>query len=84
MVGGVIQVLVVQKLVGKVLVLGQDVDFVVVKCVIVGMQMMMVYKLFKLIVIEVVQFFVVFVKGDKLKFNVQYDNGKKKVDMVLL
>lgn len=70
MVGGVIQVFVVQYLVGKVLVFGQDVDLVVVKCVIVGMQMMIVYKLLKLIVSEVVKFVVDFVKGVKFVFNV--------------
>lgn len=70
MVGGVIQVFVVQYLVGNVLVFGQDVDLVVVKCVIVGMQMMIVYKLLKLIVSEVVKFVVDFVKGVKFVFNV--------------
>ncbi|WP_426399837.1 D-xylose ABC transporter substrate-binding protein [Ralstonia sp. R-29] len=82
--GGAIQALAAQKLAGKVPVSGQDADLAAVKRVIAGTQTMTVYKPLKLIASEAAQLSVSLAKGDKPKYNSQYDNGKKKVDTVLL
>jgi D-xylose transport system substrate-binding protein len=82
--GGAIQALAAQKLAGKVPVSGQDADLAAVKRVIAGTQTMTVYKPLKLIASEAAQLAVSLTKGEKPKFNAQYDNGKKKVDTVLL
>lgn len=82
--GGAIQALAAQKLAGKVPVSGQDADLAAVKRVIAGTQTMTVYKPLKLIATEAAQLSVALAKGDKPKYNAQYDNGKKKVDTVLL
>ncbi|ATG21507.1 D-xylose-binding periplasmic protein [Ralstonia mannitolilytica] len=82
--GGAIQALAAQKLAGKVPVSGQDADLAAVKRVIAGTQTMTVYKPLKLIASEAAQLAVSLAKGEKPKFNAQYDNGKKKVDTVLL
>jgi D-xylose transport system substrate-binding protein len=82
--GGAIQALAAQKLAGKVPVSGQDADLAAVKRVVAGTQTMTVYKPLKLIASEAAQLAVSLAKGEKPKFNAQYDNGKKKVDTVLL
>jgi D-xylose transport system substrate-binding protein len=45
---------------------------------------MTVYKPLKLIAGEAAKLSVALAKGDKPAFNAQYDNGKKKIDTVLL
>ena len=82
--GGAIQALAAQHLAGKVPVSGQDADLAAVKRVIAGTQTMTVYKPLKLIASEAAKLAVDLAKGAKPAFNAQYDNGKKKVDTVLL
>ncbi|MGG1945495.1 D-xylose ABC transporter substrate-binding protein [Trinickia sp. NRRL B-1857] len=82
--GGAIQALAAQKLAGKVPVSGQDADLAAVKRVIAGTQTMTVYKPIKLIASEAAKLAVDLAQGTKPAFNAQYDNGKKKVDTVLL
>lgn len=82
--GGAIQALAAQKLAGKVPVSGQDADLAAVKRVIAGTQTMTVYKPIKLIATQAAQLSVDLAKGVKPQFNAQYDNGKKKVDTILL
>jgi len=82
--GGAIQALAAQKLAGKVPVSGQDADLAAVKRVIAGTQTMTVYKPIKLIASKAAQLSVDLAKGVKPQFNAQYDNGKKKVDTILL
>lgn len=82
--GGAIQALAAQKLAGKVPVSGQDADLAAVKRVIAGTQTMTVYKPIKLIASEAAKLAVDLAQGAKPAFNAQYDNGKKKVDTVLL
>ena len=82
--GGAIQALAAQKLAGKVPISGQDADLAVVKRVMAGTQTMTVYKPIKLIAGEAAKLAVDLAKGQKPAFNAQYDNGKKKVDTVLL
>lgn len=82
--GGAIQALAAQKLAGKVPVSGQDADLAAVKRVIAGTQTMTVYKPIKLIAGEAAKLAVDLAQGRKPQFNAQYDNGKKKVDTVLL
>ncbi len=82
--GGAIQALAAQKLAGKVPVSGQDADLAAVKRLIAGTQTMTVYKPLKLIASEAAKLAVDLAKGTKPAFNAQYDNGKKKVDTVLL
>ena len=82
--GGAIQALAAQKLAGKVPVSGQDADLAAVKRVIAGTQTMTVYKPIKLIATQAAQLSVDLAKGAKPQFNAQYDNGKKKVDTILL
>ncbi|WP_442808528.1 D-xylose ABC transporter substrate-binding protein [Trinickia soli] len=82
--GGAIQALAAQKLAGKVPISGQDADLAAVKRVMAGTQTMTVYKPIKLIATEAAQLSVDLAKGKKPAFNAQYDNGKKKVDTVLL
>lgn len=82
--GGAIQALAAQHLAGKVPVSGQDADLAAVKRVIAGTQTMTVYKPLKLIAGEAAKLAVDLAKGTKPAYNAQYDNGKKKVDTVLL
>ncbi|MDG0027758.1 D-xylose ABC transporter substrate-binding protein [Trinickia sp. Y13] len=82
--GGAIQALAAQKLAGKVPISGQDADLAAVKRVIAGTQTMTVYKPIKLIATKAAQLSVDLAKGVKPQFNAQYDNGKKKVDTILL
>jgi D-xylose transport system substrate-binding protein len=82
--GGAIQALAAQKLAGKVPVSGQDADLAAVKRVIAGTQTMTVYKPIKLIASQAATLAVDLAKGVKPAYNAQYDNGKKKVDTVLL
>ena len=82
--GGAIQALAAQKLAGKVPVSGQDADLAAVKRVIAGTQTMTVYKPIKVIASQAAQLAVDLAQGHKPAFNAQYDNGKKKVDTVLL
>jgi D-xylose transport system substrate-binding protein len=82
--GGAIQALAAQKLAGKVPISGQDADLAAVKRVIAGTQTMTVYKPIKLIATKAAQLSVDLAKGQKPQFNAQYDNGKKKVDTILL
>ena len=82
--GGAIQALAAQNMAGKVPVSGQDADLAAVKRLIAGTQTMTVYKPLKLIAGEAAQLSVALAKGEKPTFNAQYDNGKKKVDTVLL
>ncbi|NKJ51023.1 D-xylose ABC transporter substrate-binding protein [Burkholderia sp. SG-MS1] len=82
--GGAIQALAAQNLAGKVPISGQDADLAAVKRVVAGTQTMTVYKPLKLIAGEAAKLSVALAKGDKPAFNAQYDNGKKKVETVLL
>ncbi len=82
--GGAIQALAAQHLAGKVPVSGQDADLAAVKRVIAGTQTMTVYKPLKLIASEAAKLAVQLAKAEKPAYNMQYDNGKKKVDTVLL
>jgi D-xylose transport system substrate-binding protein len=82
--GGAIQALAAQHMAGKVPVSGQDADLAAVKRVIAGTQTMTVYKPLKLIAGEAAKLSVALAKGQKPAYNAQYDNGKKKVDTVLL
>jgi D-xylose transport system substrate-binding protein len=82
--GGAIQALAAQHLAGKVPVSGQDADLAAVKRVVAGTQTMTVYKPLKLIASEAANLAVQLAKGEKPAYNAQYDNGKKKVDTVLL
>jgi D-xylose transport system substrate-binding protein len=82
--GGAVQALAAQKLAGKVPISGQDADLAAVKRVIAGTQTMTVYKPIKLIASEAAKLSVDLAQGKKPDFNAQYDNGKKKVDTILL
>jgi D-xylose transport system substrate-binding protein len=82
--GGAIQALAAQHMAGKVPISGQDADLAAVKRVVAGTQTMTVYKPLKLIAGEAAKLSVALAKGEKPAFNAQYDNGKKKVDTVLL
>lgn len=82
--GGAIQALAAQGLAGKVAISGQDADLAAIKRVIDGTQTVTVYKPLKLIASEAAKLSVKLVKGEKVEFSAQLDNGKKKVDSVLL
>ncbi len=82
--GGAIQALAAQKMAGKVPVSGQDADLAAVKRLIAGTQTMTVYKPLKLIAGDAAKLAVDLAKGTKPAYNAQYDNGKKKVETVLL
>ena len=82
--GGAIQALAAQHMAGKVPISGQDADLAAVKRVMAGTQTMTVYKPIKLIAAEAAKLSVQLAKGEKPSYNAQYDNGKKKVDTVLL
>jgi len=82
--GGAIQALAAQGLAGKVIVSGQDADLAGVKRVVDGTQAVTVYKPLKLIASEAAKLSVKLVKGEKIEFSAQLDNGMKKVDSVLL
>lgn len=82
--GGAIQALAAQGLAGKVAISGQDADLAAIKRVIDGTQTVTVYKPLKLIASEAAKLSVHLVKGEKVEFSAQLDNGKKKVDSVLL
>jgi D-xylose transport system substrate-binding protein len=69
---------------GKVPVSGQDADLAAVRRLIDGTQTMTVYKPLKLIASQAANLAVQLAKGDKPAYNAQYDNGKKKVDTILL
>jgi D-xylose transport system substrate-binding protein len=82
--GGAIQALAAQRLAGKVPISGQDADLAAVKRLIAGTQTMTVYKPLKQIATTAAQLAVDLAKGTKPTYNSQYDNGRKKVDTVLL
>lgn len=82
--GGAIQALAAQGLAGKVAISGQDADLAAIKRVIDGTQTVTVYKPLKLIASEAANLSVKLVKGEKVEYSAQLDNGKKKVDSVLL
>jgi D-xylose transport system substrate-binding protein len=82
--GGAIQALAAQHLAGKVPISGQDADLAAVKRVMAGTQTMTVYKPIKTIASEAAKLAVELAKGEKPAYNAQYDNGKKKVDTILL
>src|ERR1700744_4535808 len=82
--GGAIQALAAQHLAGKVPVWGRDAALAAVKRGVAATQTMTVYKPLKLIASEAAKLAVDLAKGEKPGFNAQYDNGKKKVDTVLL
>ncbi len=82
--GGAIQALAAQKLAGKVPVSGQDADLAAIKRVVDGTQAVTVYKPLKLIAGEAAKMTVELVRGDKVGFNSEYDNGMKKVPTLLL
>ena len=82
--GGAIQALAAQHLAGKVPVSGQDADLAAVKRVMAGTQTMTVYKPIRQIASEAAKLAVQLAKGEKPAYNAQYDNGKKKVDTILL
>jgi D-xylose transport system substrate-binding protein len=82
--GGAIQALAAQHLAGKVPVSGQDADLAAVKRVMAGTQTMTVYTPIRQIASEAAKLAVQLAKGQKPAFNAQYDNGKKKVDTILL
>ena len=82
--GGAIQALSAQHLAGKVPVSGQDADLAAVKRVMAGTQTMTVYKPIRQIASEAAKLAVQLAKGEKPAYNAQYDNGKKKVDTILL
>ncbi|EYC52375.1 sugar ABC transporter substrate-binding protein [Hylemonella gracilis str. Niagara R] len=82
--GGAIQALAAQRLAGKVPISGQDADLAAVKRLLAGTQTMTVYKPLKQIASTAAQLAVDLAKGVKPSYNAQYDNGRKKVDTVLL
>ncbi|GLU31456.1 D-xylose ABC transporter substrate-binding protein [Trinickia caryophylli] len=82
--GGAIQALAAQHLAGKVPISGQDADLAAVKRVMTGTQTMTVYKPIRQIAGEAAKLAVQLAKGEKPAYNAQYDNGRKKVDTVLL
>ncbi|PTB19759.1 D-xylose ABC transporter substrate-binding protein [Trinickia symbiotica] len=82
--GGAIQALAAQHLAGKVPISGQDADLAAVKRVMAGTQTMTVYKPIKTIASEAAKLAVELAKGEKPAYNAQYDNGKKKIDTILL
>lgn len=82
--GGAIQALTEQKLAGKVAVSGQDADLAGVRRVVAGTQTMTVYKPLRALAGSAAEMAVDLVKGVKPKFNTQIDNGKEKVDTLLL
>lgn len=82
--GGAIQALAAQHLAGKVPVSGQDADLAAVKRVMAGTQTMTVYKPIKQIAGEAAKLAVQLANGEKPAYNAQYDNGKKKVETILL
>jgi D-xylose transport system substrate-binding protein len=82
--GGAIQALAAQHLAGKVPISGQDADLAAVKRVMAGTQTMTVYKPIRQIASEAAKLAVQLAKGEKPSYNAQYDNGKKKVDTILL
>jgi D-xylose transport system substrate-binding protein len=82
--GGAIQALTTVKLAGKVAVSGQDADVDACKRVLAGTQTMTVYKPLKLIATEAAKLTVAMLKGDQVSFTTKLDNGRKKVDSLLL
>ncbi|MDR3374458.1 MAG: D-xylose ABC transporter substrate-binding protein [Ancalomicrobiaceae bacterium] len=82
--GGAIQALAAQGLAGKVPISGQDADLAAIKRVIAGTQTVTVYKPLKLIASEAAKLAVKLVKGEKVEYNDNLDNGTKKVPSVLL
>lgn len=82
--GGAIQALAAQGLAGKVAISGQDADLAAIKRVIDGTQTVTVYKPLKLIASEAAKLSYKLIKGEKVEFSAQLDNGKKKVDSMLL
>lgn len=82
--GGAIQALAAQKLAGKVAVSGQDAELAAAKRVIAGTQTLTVYKPIREIASSAAKLALDLVKGAKPAFNAQFDNGRKKVDTILL
>jgi D-xylose transport system substrate-binding protein len=82
--GGAIQALAAQKLVGKVVVSGQDADLAAVRRVISGTQAMTVYKPLREIASTAASVAVQLVRNQKPAYNALLDNGFKKVDSLLL
>ncbi|WP_237154038.1 D-xylose ABC transporter substrate-binding protein [Oryzibacter oryziterrae] len=82
--GGAIQALAAQGLAGKVPISGQDADLAAIKRVIDGTQTVTVYKPLNLIATEAAKLTVKLIKGEKVEYQTQLDNGQKKVDSILL
>jgi len=82
--GGAIQALAAQGMAGKTPVSGQDADLAAVRRVVVGTQLMTVYKPLKLMASEAAKLAVRLTRNDKPPYNASYKNGLKKVDTILL
>ncbi len=82
--GGAIQALASQKLVGKVVVSGQDADLAAVRRVIAGSQTMTVYKPLRALASDAATVAVQLVRNQKPAYNAQLHNGFKNVDSLLL
>lgn len=82
--GGAIQALAAQKLAGKVAVSGQDAELAAAKRVLAGTQTLTVYKPIREIAAGAAKLALDLVKDAKPAFNAQLDNGRKKVDTILL
>ncbi len=80
--GGAIQALLAQKL--SVPVSGQDADLAAVKRVAEGQQALTVYKPLKLIASEAAKLAVKMVKEEDIQYTSTIDNGKSKVNTILL
>ena len=82
--GGALQAFAAAKLSEKIAISGQDADPDACKRVLEGSQTMTVYKPLKLIATEAAKLTVAMIKGDSVSFTGKVDNGKKKVDAMLL
>jgi D-xylose transport system substrate-binding protein len=84
MAGGAIQALREKGLAGKVAVSGQDADLAAVICVAEGMQTMTVYKPIQLQARRAAEEAVRLAKGEKSQGDMEVNNGKVKVPVILL
>jgi D-xylose transport system substrate-binding protein len=82
--GGVIQALEEQKLVGKVVVSGQDAELAAVRRIVEGKQTMTVYKPIKPLASRAAEVAVALAKGEKVPTPSTINNGKKDVPSILL
>jgi D-xylose transport system substrate-binding protein len=82
--GGVVQALEEQKLVGKVLVSGQDAELAAVRRVVEGKQTMTVYKPITPLASRAAEVAVAFAKGEKVSSSSTINNGRKEVPSILL